>query len=76
MFTDGSSFAYVHPMKSRASAGEALQKITKDVGVPNTLISDCAGEQTGDATKFKEVTKKLHIDTRTTEPFSPWQNQA
>ena len=76
MFTDGNSFAYVHPMKTKASAGEALQKITKDVGVPNTLISDGAREQTGDATKFKEVTKKLYIDTRTIEPFSPWQNQA
>ena len=25
MFTDGNSFAYVHPMKTKASAGEALQ---------------------------------------------------
>ena len=45
MFTDGNSFAYVHPMKTKASASESLQKITKDVGVPNTLISDGAREQ-------------------------------
>ena len=76
MFTDGKGFTYVHPMKSKAQAGEALHKITIDVGVPNTLISDGAGEQTGDNTYFKEVTKRCHIDTRLIEPYSPWQNQA
>ena len=76
MFTDGKGFTYVHPMKSKAQAGEALHKVTIDVGVPNTLISDGAGEQTGDNTYFKVVIKRCHIDSRLIEPYSPWQNQA
>ena len=76
MFTDGDGFTYVHPMKSKAQAGEALHKVTKDVGVPNTIISDGAAEQTGPKTHFKQVMKKCHIDSRTTEPYSPWQNKA
>ena len=63
-------------MKSKAQAGEAFHKATINVGVPNTIISDGAGEQTGGSTYFKEVVKRCHIDTRTTEPYSPWQNRA
>ena len=40
IFTDGKGFTYVHPMKSKAQSGEALHKVTIDIGVPNTLISD------------------------------------
>ena len=65
-------FTYVHPMKSKAQAGEALHKVTIDIGVPNTMISDGAREQTGDNTHFKEVIKRCHIDTRTIKPYSPW----
>ena len=35
MFTDGKGFTYAHPMKSKVQAGDALQKVTIDVGVPN-----------------------------------------
>ena len=76
LFTDGKGFTYVHPMTSKKYAGEALHKVTIDVGVPNTLISDGAGEQTGDSTYFQEVVKRCHIDSRLTEAYSPWQNQA
>ena len=72
MFTNGKGFSYVHPMKSKAQAGEAIHKVTIDVGVPSTMISDSAGEQTGNNTYFKEVIKHCHIDTRTIEPYSPW----
>ena len=76
MFTDGMGFTYVYPMRSKAQAGEALHKVTIDVGVPNTIISDSAGEQSGDKTHFKEVLKRCHIDSRNIEPYSPWQNKA
>ncbi len=76
LFTDGEGFVYTHPMRSKAQAGEALSKVTKDVGVPNIIISDGAKEETGDNTKFVEMMKKCNIDGRTTEPYSPWQNKA
>ena len=76
MFTDGEGFAYVHPMRSKSEAGEALQRVAMDVGVPNTIINDGAPEETGLNTKFMEIVKRFHIDSRTTEPYSPWQSRA
>ena len=76
MFTDGDGFAYVHPMKSKSQAGEALNKVTLNVGVPNCIISDGTKEETEDNTGFAKVLKRYHIDNRTTEPYSPWQNKA
>lgn len=76
MFTDGDGFAYVHPMKSKSQASEALNKVTMDVGIPNCIISDGAREETGDSTNFRQTLKRCHIDYRTTEPYSPWQNKA
>ena len=76
LFTDGEGFTYVHPMESKGQAGEALHKVTSDVGIPNTLISDGAGEQTGANTLFRQECKRLHIDSRQTKPYSPWQNRA
>ena len=58
-------------MKSKAQAGETLHKVTTDVGVPNTMISDGAREQTRYNTYFKEVINSCHIDTRTIKPYYP-----
>ena len=38
---------YVHTMQSNSQSGEALNVPTRDIGVPNTLVSDTVGEQTG-----------------------------
>jgi hypothetical protein len=76
MFTDGDGFAYMHPMKSKSQAGEALNKVTLNVGVPNCIISDGAKEETEDNMEFVKALKRCHIDNRTTEPYSPWQNKA
>ena len=54
IFTDRKGFTYVHPIKSKAQASEALHKVTFDVGVPNTMISYGTREQTGDNIYFKE----------------------
>ena len=38
IFTDREGFAYVQPMQSKSQAGEALNVVTRDSGVLNTLI--------------------------------------
>ena len=43
IFTDGEGFIYVNPMESKSQAGEYLNVVTRDIGVPNTLILDYAG---------------------------------
>ena len=36
--TDGEGFVYAHPMISQSQAEEALNLVTRYIGVPNTLI--------------------------------------
>ena len=43
---NGEGFIYVHPMRSKSQAVESLNVVTRDIGVPNTLIPGNAVEQT------------------------------
>lgn len=38
---------YVHPMVLKNEAGESLDRFANDVGIPNLLVYDGAGEQVG-----------------------------
>ena len=52
IFTYGQGFVIAFPMKSKEDAGDSLQKLCRDVGVPIELHSDNANEMTQDGTKF------------------------
>ena len=75
IFTDGQGFVVAFPMRSKESAGDALQKLCRDVGVPKELHSDNAYEMVQDGTKFQKVIRDNVIHYTTTEPHSPWQNR-
>ena len=75
VFTDG-RFIHFQPLRSKSEAGEALICFTQEVGVPRTLVFDGAKEQVGPNTEFMRCVRKNHIDWRSTEPYSPWQNRA
>ena len=45
IFTDGEGFIYVNPMLSKSQAVKYLNVVIRDIGIPNTLISDNAGDQ-------------------------------
>ena len=45
IFTDGEVFLYVHPMQYKSQSGETLNVLTRDIGIPNTLISHNSGGQ-------------------------------
>ncbi len=75
VFTN-SKLVSVHPMKSKADAGFALDTFTADIGVPDLMIADGAKEQTGPNTEFQRTVRRLHMRFRETEPHSPWQNRA
>ena len=49
--------------------------MTRDIGSPNTLLSDIAGEKTVPNTEPREFIHICRIDGRTTEPYSPWKNR-
>ena len=59
MFTDAEGFVYVHLMKLKSLTGEALNKITLDVGVHNCIISDGTKEESGDNTDFVKNNEAL-----------------
>ena len=60
VFTDG-RFTAVYPLKSKAMAGDALREFSSDVGIPDTLVADLAGEHTGYDTEFAKQIRRLDI---------------
>ena len=42
-------FVYVVPMKSKSEAFQAVKKFAKEIGAPDAIIFDAAGEQTSKA---------------------------
>ena len=50
IFTDREGFIYVHSMRYKSQTGEYLNVVTKDIVVPNNLISDNAGKHMGSQT--------------------------
>jgi len=49
--TDG-HFTHVYPLTTKADAGVALTHFVQDIGIPDTVVANNAGEQTGDNTEF------------------------
>ena len=74
--TNDIGFVRVHPMTSKAQAGEALRGLAEDVGVPNEIVCDGAAEQVGPKSDFYKTVNYLKTRIKRTEPYSPWQNNA
>jgi len=73
VFTDG-AFTAVYPMHSKKEAGDALRMFIQDVGIPDTLMADLAGEQTGDHTEFVKQAKRNDISLHWAEKGRKNQN--
>lgn len=75
IFVNDTGFSKHIPLKSKGDAGDALEELFMDVGVPTSLHTDGAKELT--IGKWKDVRDKHGgIKQTTVEPFSPWQNRA
>ena len=72
IFTDREVFPYVHTIKSHSQAERYLNEVTTDIGIPNTLISDNAGEYTVPEIDLQECIGFCLVDVRKTEPYSCW----
>jgi len=51
-------------------------RFVQDVGIPEGIVVDGAGEQTGKNTNFIKACKHYKIQQRQTEPHTPRQNRA
>ena len=68
IFATKDYFAAAYLMESKALAGDALNEFITDYSVPNKIIMDGAGEQTGKRSTFMEQVQKHHIDYHVMEP--------
>jgi hypothetical protein len=74
VFTDGHHFCRVYPLHLKGGAHHALMSFIHEVGIPRTMHSDLALEETRG--EWAKIIKQYHINQTTTEAKSPWQNRA
>ena len=73
IFTDG-QFTTVYPLSSKSQVGQALSSFIDEVGIPDRLTADLAGEQAGDSTLFKKLVRLHRIDMQWAERHTGKQN--
>ena len=67
-----SRYLKIYLMKTRDEATEKLESFIADIGVPQTLVLDGAGEYIGQ--DFKRVCRKQKIRSETSAPYTPQEN--
>ena len=75
VFTQG-KFTSVFPMTARKESGQSLIDFTDDIGIPENLVTDQAGEFTGKNTLFVREARKMRIRLFHTEKGRKNQNHA
>ena len=60
-------------MKTRDEATEKLERFIADIGVPQTVVSDGAGEYIDQ--DFRRVCRKQKIRLETSAPYTPEENR-
>ena len=68
----GWRYLKIYFMKTRDGATEKMESFIANIGVPQTLISDGAGEYIGQ--DFKQVCRKQKIRLKTSAPYTPQEN--
>lgn len=78
--TDGKGFGWFWPMGSKRDAHNRLNDFVLTDGIPETIVTDGAGEQGGGVftrnSRWQEIKCTYNIRHTFTEPHSWWQNQA
>ena len=67
VYTDGEGFVWVDPIASKSEAGEMLQRLVEDAGIPNRLAYDGSKEQTAPGSAFQNIVRKHRIIGHTNE---------
>ena len=63
LFVTNKGFVYVIPMKSKAEVPQAVKAFAKEIGAPDAIICDGAGEQTSHALEafLSEIDTSLRV---------------
>jgi hypothetical protein len=73
LFVTDKGFVYVVTMKSKAEVLQAVKQFAKEIGAPDAIICDMAGEQTSHA--LKRFCQEIGTTLRVLEEGTPWANK-
>ena len=76
IYTNGQEFVHVDPRTSKSLAGLTLDNLTKNIGIPDTIIYDGAPDQVGPNSDFHKKMRECKIHGHQCEPYSQWQNRS
>ena len=68
VFANDLFFAVSYTMDKKSSARQALKQFIVDFGIPDQIVCDGLGEQTGKRTEFAVTARKHGIDIHLMEP--------
>jgi hypothetical protein len=74
LFVTDKGFVYVVPMKSKSEVLQAVKQFAKEIGAPDTIISDAAGEQRSN--ELRKFCSEIGTTLRLLEEGTPWANKA
>ena len=75
IWTDGKGYVFADPLRSKKETHLSLNNLVETIGVPITIFSDGAKEETGPNSMFTKRSKELHISSHQSEPYSQWKNR-
>ena len=76
VYTDSQGFVHVDPRTYKLLARLTLENLTKNIGIPNTIIYDGSPKKVGPNSYFQKTMRKGKIRGYQCEPYSQWQNRA
>ena len=68
------SFLYFVPMKIKSEVLQAVKKFVKEIGAPNAIILNAAGEKTSKA--LRKYISGIRTTLKYLEEGTPWENKA
>ena len=74
LFVTDKGYVYVVAMKSKGDVPLALKVFAKEIGAPDAIICDAAGEQTSH--ELKRFCQQMGTTLRVLEEGTPWANRA
>jgi hypothetical protein len=74
LFVTDKGFVYVVPMKSKSEVLQAVKQFAKEIGAPDAIISDAAGEQSSQ--NLRKFCSEMGTTLRHLEEGTPWANKA
>jgi hypothetical protein len=74
LFVTDKGFVYVVLMKSKAEVLQAVKQFAKEIGAPEAIICDDAGEHTSHS--LRKFCNEIGTTMKVLEEGTPWANKA